>query len=133
MIGISQWRESHCRTNTSVRRKKEIQKSRTVRITVRDASRKVSHLSKVIWDRKIKIRRKGRKKTFNDCLSSKTLFQILVSYFSWSFITQTNIFITRTEIFRLKFFGLIFSVLTKNHTAKQSELWKAIFRFCWDN
>ena len=50
MIRISQWRESHCRTNTSIRRKKEIQKSRTVRITVWDLSRKVNHLSKVVWD-----------------------------------------------------------------------------------
>ena len=53
MIRISQWRESHCRTNTSIRRKKEIQKSRTVRITVWDLIRKVSHLVEVIWDRKI--------------------------------------------------------------------------------
>ena len=53
MIRISQWREGHCRTNTSVRRKKEIQKSRTMRITVWDLSRKVKHLSKAIWDRKI--------------------------------------------------------------------------------
>ena len=53
MIRIYQWRESHCRANTSVRRKKEIQKSRTMRITVWDPSRKVNHLSKVIWDRKI--------------------------------------------------------------------------------
>ena len=54
MIRISQWRESHCRTNTSVRRKKEIQKSRTVRVTVRDSSRKVNnHLNMVIWGRKI--------------------------------------------------------------------------------
>ena len=53
MIRISQWRESHCKTNTSIRRKKEIQKSRTVRITVRDLSRKVNHLSMVIWNRKI--------------------------------------------------------------------------------
>ena len=30
MIRISEWRESHCGTNTSVRRKKEIQKSQTV-------------------------------------------------------------------------------------------------------
>ena len=52
-IRISQWKESHCRTNTSVRRKKEIQKSRTMRITVWDPSRKFNHLSKVIWDRKI--------------------------------------------------------------------------------
>ena len=53
MIRISQLREIRCRTNTSVRRKKEIQKRRTVRITVWDPSRKVNHLSKVIWDRKI--------------------------------------------------------------------------------
>ena len=50
MIRISEWRKSHCRTNTSVRRKKQIQKSRTARTKVRDASRKVNHLSKVVWD-----------------------------------------------------------------------------------
>ena len=50
MIRISQWRESHCRTNTSVRRKKDIQKSKTVRATVIDPSRKVNHLSKVVLD-----------------------------------------------------------------------------------
>ena len=38
MIRISQWRESLCSTNTSVKRKKEIQKSRTVRIAVWDPS-----------------------------------------------------------------------------------------------
>ena len=32
----SQWRESHCRTNTSIRRKKKNQKSRTMIITVWD-------------------------------------------------------------------------------------------------
>ena len=37
----------------SIRRKKLIQKSRTVRVTVRDPSRKVNHLSKVICSRKI--------------------------------------------------------------------------------
>ena len=52
MIRISQWRESHSRINTSVR-KKEIQKSRTVRITVWGPSRKANHLSKVMWDRKL--------------------------------------------------------------------------------
>ena len=52
MIRISQWRESHCRTNTSVRRKKKIQKSKTVRVTVRDPNRKVNHLSTIIWDKK---------------------------------------------------------------------------------
>ena len=50
MIRISEWGKSHCRTNTSVRRKKQIQKSRTERTTVRDARRKVNHLSKVVWD-----------------------------------------------------------------------------------
>ena len=53
MIKISEWRDIHCRTNTIVRRKKQIQKSRTVRVTVKDPSRKVNHLSKVVWDRKI--------------------------------------------------------------------------------
>ena len=52
MIRISQSREIDCTTNISVWRKKEIQK-RTVRVTVRDPRRKVKHLSKVIWDRKI--------------------------------------------------------------------------------
>ena len=32
---IYQWRESHCRTTTSVRRKKEIQKSKTLRISLK--------------------------------------------------------------------------------------------------
>ena len=31
MIRISQWTESHCRTNTSIRRKKQTQKNRTMR------------------------------------------------------------------------------------------------------
>ena len=52
MIRISWWRKSLCRTNTSVRRNKS-KKSRIVRVTVRAMSRKVKHLSKVIWDRKI--------------------------------------------------------------------------------
>ena len=39
--------ENHCRTNTSVKKNKSIQKNRTVRITVTDPSRKVNHLSKV--------------------------------------------------------------------------------------
>ena len=34
MIRISRWNESHCRRNTSIRRKKQIQKSWTVRIRV---------------------------------------------------------------------------------------------------
>ena len=41
MIRIFQWRESHCRTNTKVRVKNQIQKIRTVRVTVRPPSRKV--------------------------------------------------------------------------------------------
>ena len=50
MIRIAQWRESHCKTNTSIRTKKYIQNSRTIIITVWDLSRKVNHLSKVIRD-----------------------------------------------------------------------------------
>ena len=53
MIRISQWRESHCLTNTSIRRKKEIQKSRTMTITVWGLSRKVNQVSKVIWDQSV--------------------------------------------------------------------------------
>ena len=53
MIRISWCRESHCRINTRVRRKKEMQKRSTVRITIWDLSRNVTHLNKVIWDRKI--------------------------------------------------------------------------------
>ena len=53
MIRICQWRESHCRANISTRIKKEIHKSRTVRVTVRDLGRKVNHISEVNWDRKI--------------------------------------------------------------------------------
>ena len=53
LIRISLWRASHCRTSTSVRRKKKILKCRTMRITVCGPSRKVNHLSRVIWDRKI--------------------------------------------------------------------------------
>ena len=53
MIRISQWRWSHCRTNTSVRRNKSIQQSKTMRIRVWYSSRKVNQLSKVIWGRKI--------------------------------------------------------------------------------
>ena len=45
MIGISQFRESHIRTNTSIWRNKSIQKSKTVRVTVWYPSRKVNHLS----------------------------------------------------------------------------------------
>ena len=50
MIRISQWRESHCRTNTSIRRNKEMQKSRNIRLTAWNPSRKVNHPSKVIRD-----------------------------------------------------------------------------------
>ena len=53
MTRMPQWRESHCRTITSIRRKKKIQKDRTVRVTVTNPSRNVNHSSKVIWDRKI--------------------------------------------------------------------------------
>ena len=50
MIRISQWRESHCRTDTSIRKKKEIQKGRAERITAWDPSWKVNHLIKLVWD-----------------------------------------------------------------------------------
>ena len=50
VIRISQWRESLCRTYTSVRRKKLIQMNRTVRVTAWDPGRKVNYLCKVIWD-----------------------------------------------------------------------------------
>ena len=53
LIKISQWRESLSGTNDSIRRKKELQKSQTVRITVWELSRKVDHLNKVTGDRKI--------------------------------------------------------------------------------
>ena len=39
------WR---CKTNTRVRRKKETQQNKTVRVTVRNSSRKVGHLVKVM-------------------------------------------------------------------------------------
>ena len=52
MIRISQWRESLRRTNTSIRRKKQIQKTRTVKDTIWDLRKKVNHLIKVIWDGK---------------------------------------------------------------------------------
>ena len=44
MIRIPHLGESHCKTNTSIRRKKKIQKSTPVRIRVSDPSRKVNHL-----------------------------------------------------------------------------------------
>ena len=53
IIKTLQFREIHCRTNTSIRKKKEIQKTRTLRVTVKDPSRKFISLSKVIWDRRI--------------------------------------------------------------------------------
>ena len=53
MTRINQCKENHWRTNTSIRRKKQIQKRRTARVTVRDPSREINYLSKVVWDRKI--------------------------------------------------------------------------------
>ena len=53
IIRISLWTKSHCRTNTSIRINRQMQKTRTVRSIVCDPRRKVNHLSKVIWDRKI--------------------------------------------------------------------------------
>ena len=53
MIRIFQWRESHIRANTRVRRKKKSKRARLSRVTVQDPSRKVNHLSKVVLDRRI--------------------------------------------------------------------------------
>ena len=44
-IRISQWRESHCRTNTSIRKNK----SKRAGLWESVPSRKVNHQSKVIW------------------------------------------------------------------------------------
>ena len=51
MIRISQWTENHFRTNNSLGRKKEIQKGKTLRVIVRNPSRKVNYLSKVTWEK----------------------------------------------------------------------------------
>ena len=68
MIRISQWKESHCRTNTSIRREKKIQKSRTVRVTVWDPSRKVNHLSKVVWDHQVyQFHQNKLASTYDEC------------------------------------------------------------------
>ena len=53
MIRIFKWRESYCRTHTSIKRGKEILKSRTVRVTLTNQGKKVTLLSKDIWDGKI--------------------------------------------------------------------------------
>ena len=50
IIGVSQWRKSHFRINGRIRWNKWVQKRRTVRVTVKDPSRKTNHLSKVIWE-----------------------------------------------------------------------------------
>ena len=54
MIRISKWEENHCRIYTSVSRNEYIQKRRTVRVTIRDPSRKIDHVNKIIWARKLK-------------------------------------------------------------------------------
>ena len=53
MIRITQWRESHCRTNTTFTRKKEIQKLQDCANRSLGSGRKVNYLIKVVWDRKI--------------------------------------------------------------------------------
>ena len=66
---ISQWRESHCRINTSIRRKIEVQKSRTMRVIVRDPSSKLSspacicdmNHEKTIWNSRNSQSCKSRK------------------------------------------------------------------------
>ena len=56
MVRVSQWRESQCRTNTSVRKKKKIQMSRTVRVTVR--------IQVTIWVRSFEIESSKNKKLY---------------------------------------------------------------------
>ena len=58
MIRISRWKEYRHRTDTCIRRNKS--KRARLRATVWDPSRKVDHLSKVIWDRKITKFRQNR-------------------------------------------------------------------------
>ena len=48
IIKICQWRENHCRTNTSIRRKKSKRAGLWQRIIVWDPSSKVNHLRKVV-------------------------------------------------------------------------------------
>ena len=50
IIRISLCLENYYRTNTRVRTKKQIQRSRIMRITARDPSSKVNLLSNVVWD-----------------------------------------------------------------------------------
>ena len=50
MISISQWRESHCRSNASIKKERN-PKEQSMRMTVWDLSRKGNQLSKVIWDK----------------------------------------------------------------------------------
>ena len=51
MMRISQWGEAIVeQILASEERKKEIQKSRTVIVTVRDLSRKVNYISKIVLD-----------------------------------------------------------------------------------
>ena len=52
MIRIYQW-ERYCRTTARVSKNQPIQKCRTVRLTLTYPSRKVSHLSKIVWEREI--------------------------------------------------------------------------------
>ena len=46
-IRISQWRERHCRTNTSIRRNKS-NRAGVLRVTVRDPSMKIKHLKSFV-------------------------------------------------------------------------------------
>ena len=52
MIRTSQWRESHCKTNTSVRRNKS-KSAGLWESPSRIQVGKINHLIQVIWDRKI--------------------------------------------------------------------------------
>ena len=78
---IFQWRESHCRTNTSVWRKKEIQKSRTMIITVWDLSRN----DLTIW-----VRYWNNQNSLAKTLSGFTVCSIIKSCKSQEFFSRVH-------------------------------------------
>ena len=63
---------SHCRTNANVKRKKEIQKSRTVRVTVWNPSREVNHLGYRVLMMEIKVSKDQKTNTLADGLIERT-------------------------------------------------------------
>ena len=88
MIRIPQRRESHCRTNTSVRRKIQIQKSRTMRAIFWDSSRKVNQVAVI-----------SRHVSTQQNLWSKfsTLYVLLTEYFFLFFETFFLQWFTRKQ------------------------------------